>query len=178
MTIKASLIAVAAALIATPAVALTIENQDKAELKVGIDEGNVEHVESIAGGKTGDLSAKCKEGCGLTGPWGFSWMAKPGDKLADIMIPAFAFREDTLLEEALKEALARHYPVYPVVDASGTLVGLVRGETLFANRAIAISGQSGSMVGVDKEERISTPLINVIARTTTIAVPMNSATSS
>ncbi|MBN8912100.1 MAG: hypothetical protein J0H65_08590 [Rhizobiales bacterium] len=82
MTIKTSLIAVAAAaLIATPAAALTIENQDKAELKVGIDEGNVEHVESIAAGKTGDLSAKCKEGCGLTGPWGFSWMAKPGDKL-------------------------------------------------------------------------------------------------
>jgi hypothetical protein len=79
--VKASLLAVAAALIAAPASALTIENQDKAELKVGIDEGNVEHVESIAAGKTGDLSAKCKDGCGLTGPWGFSWMAKPGDKL-------------------------------------------------------------------------------------------------
>jgi len=86
-------------------------------------------------------------------------LAKPGDKLAAIMIPAFAFREDMLLEDALKEALARHYPVYPVVDASGTLVGLVRGETLFANRAIAISGQSGSMVGVDKEERLGTPLM-------------------
>jgi hypothetical protein len=79
--IKASLLAMAAALIAAPASALTIENQDKAELKVGIDEGAVEHVESIAAGKTGDLSAKCKDGCGLTGPWGFSWMAKPGDKL-------------------------------------------------------------------------------------------------
>lgn len=79
--IKASLLAVAAALIAAPASALTIENQDKAELKVGIDEGNVEHVESIAAGKTGDLTAKCKDGCGLTGPWGFSWMAQPGDKL-------------------------------------------------------------------------------------------------
>ncbi|WP_295558739.1 hypothetical protein [uncultured Hyphomicrobium sp.] len=79
--IKVSLLAVAAALIAAPASALTIENQDKAELKVGIDEGEKEHVETIAGGKTGDLSAKCKDGCGLTGPWGFSWMAKPGDKL-------------------------------------------------------------------------------------------------
>jgi magnesium transporter len=39
------------------------------------------------------------------------------------------------------------------------LVGLVRGETLFANRAVAISAQSGSMVGVDKEERLGTPLM-------------------
>ena len=86
-------------------------------------------------------------------------LAKPGDKLADIMIEEpFALREDMLLEDALKEALGRHYPVYPVVDAAGTLVGLVRGETLFANRAVAISGQSGSMVGVDKEERLGTPL--------------------
>lgn len=79
--IKASLLAVAAALLAVPASALTIENRDKAELKVGIDEGDTQHVETIAGGKTGDLSAKCKAGCGLTGPWGFSWMAKPGDQL-------------------------------------------------------------------------------------------------
>ena len=85
-------------------------------------------------------------------------LAKPGDKLSDIKIDAFALREDMLLEDALKEALGRHYPVYPVVDAAGTLVGLVRGETLFANRAVAISGQSGSMVGVDNEERLGTPL--------------------
>jgi hypothetical protein len=80
-SIQASAIALAAALLASPALALTIENQDKAELKVGIDQGNSELVETIAAGKTGDLSAKCKDGCGLTGPWGFSWMAAPGDKL-------------------------------------------------------------------------------------------------
>ncbi len=86
-------------------------------------------------------------------------LAKPEDKLADIMLKQpFALKEDTLLEDALKEALTRHYPVYPVIDASGTLAGLVRGETLFANRAVAISGQSGSMVGVDKEERLGTPV--------------------
>jgi magnesium transporter len=87
-------------------------------------------------------------------------LAKPDDKLSDIMLKApFALREDMLLEDALKEAIGRHYPVYPVVDAAGKLIGLVRGETLFANRAIAISGQSGSMVGVDKEERFGTPLM-------------------
>ena len=79
--LKARWLAVALVAFATPAAALTIENQDKAELKVGIDQGDVEHVETVAAGKTGDLSAKCKDGCGLTGPWGFSWMAKPGDKL-------------------------------------------------------------------------------------------------
>ena len=85
-------------------------------------------------------------------------LAKPDTKLSEIKIDAFAFRDDMLLEDALKEALKRHYPVYPVVDAAGKLVGLVRGETLFANRAVAISGQSGSMVGVDKEERLLTPV--------------------
>jgi hypothetical protein len=79
--IKASKLALAAVLLATPAAALTIENQDKAELKFGIDEGDTEHVETVAAGKSGDFSAKCKDGCGLTGPWGFSWMAKAGDKL-------------------------------------------------------------------------------------------------
>jgi len=86
-------------------------------------------------------------------------LAKPGDKLADIMLKEpFALRQDMPLDEALKAALVRHYPVYPVVDSAGKLTGLVRGETLFANRAVAISGQSGSMVGVDNEERLGTPL--------------------
>lgn len=80
-TLKVTAAAFAAMLLAAPALALSIENQDKAELKVGIDEGDTEHVETIAAGKSGDLSAKCKDGCGLTGPWGFSWMAAPGDKL-------------------------------------------------------------------------------------------------
>jgi magnesium transporter len=86
-------------------------------------------------------------------------LAKPDDKLADIMIrEPFALLQDMPLDEALRAALARHYPVYPVVDANGMLTGLVRGETLFANRAIAISGQAGTMVGVEKEERLGTPL--------------------
>lgn len=86
-------------------------------------------------------------------------LAKPDDKLSDIMIrEPFALQEDMPLEDALREALGRHYPVYPVVDRKGTLAGLVRGETLFANRAIAISAQAGSMVGVENEERLNTPL--------------------
>jgi magnesium transporter len=63
-----------------------------------------------------------------------------------------------MLEDALKTAAVKHYPVYPVADAEGRLVGLVRGEELFRNQAIEISAQSGKMVGVDKEERLVTPL--------------------
>ena len=35
--------------------------------------------------------------------------------------------------------LDRHYPVYPVCDAAGRLVGLVRGQALFEAQAIEIS---------------------------------------
>src|SRR5688572_31873920 len=60
------------------------------------------------------------------------------------------------LRDAMKLVLNRHYPVYPVTDA-GKLVGLVRGGVLFQEQAIEISAQPGAMVGVEKEERLSTP---------------------
>ncbi|MDZ4289659.1 MAG: magnesium transporter, partial [Prosthecobacter sp.] len=41
----------------------------------------------------------------------------------------------------------------------GRLLGLVRGQNLFEARAIEISAQAGTMVGVEKEERLSTPLM-------------------
>jgi magnesium transporter len=86
-------------------------------------------------------------------------LAKKTDRLDTIMLKdVFALERDTKLEDALKQALYKHFPVYPVVDGKGKLVGLVRGPDLFANRAIEISAQSGSMVGVDKEERLSTPV--------------------
>jgi len=44
-----------------------------------------------------------------------------------------------------------------VCDAEGRLVGAVRGQTLFEQQAIEISAQVGSMVGVEKEERLTTP---------------------
>lgn len=87
-------------------------------------------------------------------------LAKPTDTLASIMLAnPFALEATTPLDEALRQALQKHFPVYPVVDSRDRLVGLVRGEELFANRAIEISGQSGAMVGVDREERVATPLV-------------------
>jgi len=86
-------------------------------------------------------------------------LATPETQLEAIMLKdVFAFPQDCKLEDALKTAAAKHFPVYPVSDAEGRLVGLVRGEELFRNQAIEISAQSGKMVGVDKEERLATPL--------------------
>lgn len=71
----------------------------------------------------------------------------------------FTLRPDMMLTEAMKACVGQHYPVYPVCDPEGHLLGLVRGQTLFEARAIEISAQVGSMVGVEKEERLSTPLL-------------------
>lgn len=55
------------------------------------------------------------------------------------------------------EALKLHFPVYPVCDADGRLVGVVRGQTLFEHQAFELSAQAGTMVGVEREERLATP---------------------
>lgn len=79
-------------------------------------------------------------------------------RLEDIMLKApYAFTSDMPLADALKAALSRHYPVYPVVDEAGVLKGLVRGEELFREQVVEISAQAGSIVGVEKEERFGTP---------------------
>jgi magnesium transporter len=59
----------------------------------------------------------------------------------------------------MKLTLSRHYPVYPVCDHQGKLLGLVRGQAIFEAEAFEITAQAGSMVGVDREERISTPMV-------------------
>jgi len=86
-------------------------------------------------------------------------LAEPEAALGSLMIAdPFALDSGLPLDEALKLALHKHFPVYPVIDGGRRLVGLVRGSDLFANRAVEISGQSGAMVGVDKEERLGTSL--------------------
>ena len=69
----------------------------------------------------------------------------------------FCLTPDMPLAEAMKLVVQRHYPVYPVCDAHGVLVGLVRCERMFEERAIEITAQPGTMVGVEKEERLATP---------------------
>ena len=83
--------------------------------------------------------------------------ADRGQRLSDIMLrDPFSLTPQMPLRDAMKLVLNRHYPVYPVTDG-GRLVGLVRGGVLFQEQAIEISAQPGAMVGVEKEERLSTP---------------------
>jgi magnesium transporter len=84
-------------------------------------------------------------------------LAQPHQTLKDVMLTEpFALTPDMDLAEAVKAAVHRHYPVYPVVDPDGHVIGVVRGWRLFERQAIEISAQSGQMVGVDKEERLYT----------------------
>ena len=80
-------------------------------------------------------------------------------RIGDVMMKdPFSLMPDLRLNEAMKLTLNRHYPVYPVSDAEGRLVGLVRGAALFELEAFEITAQPGAMVGVEKEERVATPL--------------------
>jgi magnesium transporter len=79
-------------------------------------------------------------------------------RLEEIMLrDPFFLTPDMTLTDAMKLVLNRHFPVYPVCEPGGRLIGLVRGQTMFEVQAIEISAQAGSMVGVEKEERLSTP---------------------
>ncbi|MCC6764545.1 MAG: magnesium transporter [Deltaproteobacteria bacterium] len=84
--------------------------------------------------------------------------ASPEQHITEVMLrDPFSLRPRTPILEAMKEVLRRHYPVYPVCEEDGRLVGIVRGQTLFEYQTFEISAQSGKMVGVEKEERVSTP---------------------
>jgi magnesium transporter len=69
----------------------------------------------------------------------------------------FALKANTPLPEAMKQVVHKHFPIYPVTDDNGVLIGLVRGHAMFEEQAFEISAQPGRMVGVDKEERLATP---------------------
>ena len=82
----------------------------------------------------------------------------PEQRLKEIMIPSpFYLTPEMPLAEAMRATVIRHFPVYPICDASAHLIGLVRGQMLFEAQAIELSAQPGSMVGVEREERLSTP---------------------
>jgi magnesium transporter len=79
-------------------------------------------------------------------------------RLEDVMLRnPFSLLPEMELPEAMKLVVRKHFPVYPVCEPDGTLVGQVRGQTMFEEQAYVISAQAGRMVGVDKEERLTTP---------------------
>jgi magnesium transporter len=80
-----------------------------------------------------------------------------GRSLDQVMMRgAFALHAAMPMKDAMRLVLDRHYPVYPVIDAEQRLVGLVRGQTMFEAQAFDITLQAGSMVGLEKEERLAT----------------------
>jgi len=84
--------------------------------------------------------------------------ANEDERLDKLMLrKPFFLTPEMPLAEAMKLVLHRHYPVYPVCHEHGVLVGLVRGDAMFEEQAIEITAQPGSMVGVEKEERLATP---------------------
>lgn len=78
-----SMLAASGALLLTAgaASAVTISNQSKEAITVGIDAGNAENVEKIAAGASHDAKGFCPTGCGLTGPWGYSYLSSAGEKV-------------------------------------------------------------------------------------------------
>jgi hypothetical protein len=61
--------------------ALTISNTSDKEVAIGLDMGDKEAVHKIAGGKSVTFKNECDNACGVTGPWGFSKMAKTGETI-------------------------------------------------------------------------------------------------
>jgi len=86
--------------------------------------------------------------------------AERSQTLDEVMLrEPFFLTPDMTLVLAMREVVTRHYPVYPVCEEDGLLVGQVRGQVLFEQQAFEISAQAGAMVGVEKEERLATPLM-------------------
>lgn len=85
-------------------------------------------------------------------------LAELSQKVDEIMIARpFALAPNLGIADAVKAAVRRQYPVYPVVAADGKLIGQVRGWRLAERQVIEISAQAGRMVGVT-EEQVDTPL--------------------
>ena len=85
-------------------------------------------------------------------------LARPEQRLDEIMIAdPFYLTPEMPLVTAMKATMVRHYPVYPVCNSEGKLLGLIRGQMLFEAETVELSLQAGSMVGVEREERLTTP---------------------
>ena len=86
-------------------------------------------------------------------------LVEQSELFSDVMVEnPFRFSPETSEQQAMLDVVHRHYPVYPVCDKDGVLLGLVQGYVLFEEQAIEVSAQPGLMVGVDDEEHLSTPV--------------------
>jgi len=84
--------------------------------------------------------------------------AEPNQRLSHIMLRRpFVLHPESSVLDAMQEVVHRHYPVYPVCESDGRLIGLVRGYALFELNAVSITATMGRVVGVRAEERLATP---------------------
>ncbi len=72
--------AVALLLLAGPAAAVTVKNTSGKQISIGVDYGAKSQVKKVAAGQSATFD--CKNGCGVTGPWGYSWMASGNDTMS------------------------------------------------------------------------------------------------
>ena len=85
-------------------------------------------------------------------------ISAPSARLEEVMLrDPFYLTPNTTLTDAMNSVVYRHFPVYPICDDAGLLIGLVRGQAMFQEQTFEISAQPGRMVGVGKEERLVTP---------------------
>ena len=84
-------------------------------------------------------------------------LANPEDLINSVMLSQpFSLSPDLTVGDAMKEVVYRHYPVYPVCDSDGVLLGIVQGYMLFEHQHFELTAQAGQMVGVQKEEHATT----------------------
>jgi magnesium transporter len=84
--------------------------------------------------------------------------ADPDSRLANVMEgDVFFLTPDMTFLDAMKSTMTRHYPEYPICDENQHLIGVVRGEALFAAEVVSLTAQAGEMVGVTDEDGPDTP---------------------
>lgn len=85
-------------------------------------------------------------------------LAEPTERLSEIMLrDPFFLTPRMTVQDAVRAVWNKHFPVYPVCDEDGKLIGLVRGFALFEEQNTRISAQAGKMVGVEEGDRFATP---------------------
>jgi magnesium transporter len=81
----------------------------------------------------------------------------PDEAVSTIMTEEpFRLQPELTVLEAVRQILSLPVPAFPVCDATGHLVGMVRARILFQQEAFDVSSQAQRSVGVDSEERPAT----------------------
>jgi len=85
-------------------------------------------------------------------------LASPSQRVSEIMLrDPFSLGPRVSVQDAIRTVWNKHFPVYPVCDEEGKLIGLARGYALFEEQNTRISAQAGKMVGVEEGDRLATP---------------------